>query len=31
MSKHSLEGNIGSGGPVIDLGTSNGNINIQRL
>lgn len=31
MTKHSLEGNIGSGGPVIDLGTSNGSINIQHL
>ena len=31
LSKHRLEGRIGSGGPVIDLGTSNGSIRILRL
>jgi DUF4097 and DUF4098 domain-containing protein YvlB len=31
MGKHRLEGRIGSGGPLIDLGTSNGSIRIQRL
>jgi hypothetical protein len=30
-TKHTLEGTIGSGGPTIDLGTSNGSIRIQRL
>ena len=29
-SKHAVEGTIGSGGPIIDLHTSNGKINIQR-
>jgi hypothetical protein len=31
ISKHRLEGTIGSGGPLLDLGTSNGSIKIQRL
>lgn len=31
LSKHRLEGTIGSGGPLIDLGTSNGSIRILRL
>jgi hypothetical protein len=31
LSKHRLEGNIGSGGPLLDLGTSNGAIRILRL
>ncbi len=31
LSKHRLEGTIGSGGPLIDLGTSNGSIKILRL
>ena len=31
LSKHRLEGNIGSGGPLLDLGTSNGSIRILRL
>lgn len=31
LTKHSLEGNIGAGGPVIDLGTSNGSISILRM
>jgi DUF4097 and DUF4098 domain-containing protein YvlB len=31
ISKHRLEGNIGSGGPLLDLGTSNGAIRILRL
>jgi hypothetical protein len=30
ISKHRLEGNIGSGGPLIDLSTSNGPIRILR-
>ena len=30
ISKHRLEGNIGSGGPLLDLGTSNGGIKILR-
>jgi hypothetical protein len=31
ISKHRLEGTIGSGGPLLDLGTSNGSIKILRL
>jgi DUF4097 and DUF4098 domain-containing protein YvlB len=31
ISKHRLEGSIGSGGPVIDLSTSNGSIRILRM
>ncbi len=31
LSKHRLEGAIGSGGPLLDLGTSNGSIKILRL
>jgi len=31
LSKHRLEGNIGSGGPLLDLGTSNGAIRILRM
>lgn len=31
LSKHRLEGNIGSGGPLLDLGTSNGSIKILRM
>jgi hypothetical protein len=31
ISKHRLEGKIGNGGPVLDLGTSNGSIKILRL
>jgi DUF4097 and DUF4098 domain-containing protein YvlB len=31
LSKHSLEGTIGPGGPLLDLGTSNGSIKILRL
>jgi DUF4097 and DUF4098 domain-containing protein YvlB len=31
MSKHHLEGTIGSGGPTLDLGTSNGSIKLLRL
>lgn len=30
LSKHSLEGTIGSGGPLIDLSSSNGSIRILR-
>ena len=30
FSKHHLEGTIGSGGPIIDLATSNGSIRILR-
>jgi DUF4097 and DUF4098 domain-containing protein YvlB len=30
-SKHTLEGTIGSGGPMIDLSTSNGGIRLLRL
>jgi DUF4097 and DUF4098 domain-containing protein YvlB len=30
LSKHSLEGSIGSGGPLLDLSTSNGAIRILR-
>jgi hypothetical protein len=28
--KHHLEGTIGSGGPVLDLSTSNGSIKVVR-
>jgi hypothetical protein len=31
ISKHRLEGNIGSGGPMLDLGTSNGGIKLLRF
>lgn len=31
ISKHRLEGQIGSGGPLLDLGTSNGAIRILRM
>jgi DUF4097 and DUF4098 domain-containing protein YvlB len=31
ISKHSLEGTIGSGGPVLDLSTSNGGIHLVKL
>jgi len=31
ISKHRLEGKIGNGGPVLDLGTSNGSIKILRM
>jgi DUF4097 and DUF4098 domain-containing protein YvlB len=31
LSKHRLEGTIGSGGPMLDLGTSNGSIKIVRF
>ncbi len=31
LSKHRLEGTIGRGGPLLDLGTSNGSIKLQRL
>jgi len=31
ISKHRLEGTIGEGGPLLDLGTSNGSIRILRL
>ncbi len=31
VSKNHLEGTIGSGGPLLDLSTSNGNIKIQKL
>ena len=30
ISKHHLEGKIGDGGPLLDLGTSNGSIKILR-
>ncbi|HEY6346698.1 MAG TPA: hypothetical protein VIY49_34850 [Bryobacteraceae bacterium] len=30
LSRHSLEGSIGSGGPLLDLSTSNGAIRILR-
>lgn len=30
MAKHSIEGNLGSGGPAIDLTNSNGSIRILR-
>lgn len=31
LSKSHVEGTLGSGGPLIDLSTSNGRINVQRL
>jgi DUF4097 and DUF4098 domain-containing protein YvlB len=31
ISKHRLEGTIGKGGPLLDLGTSNGSIKIMRM
>lgn len=31
ISKHHLEGTIGSGGPLLDLGTSNGSIKLLRM
>ncbi|HLX42891.1 MAG TPA: hypothetical protein VKR43_05630 [Bryobacteraceae bacterium] len=31
LSKHRLEGTIGSGGPLLDLGTSNGGIKLVRF
>jgi DUF4097 and DUF4098 domain-containing protein YvlB len=31
LSKHRLEGTIGPGGPLLDLGTSNGSIKLLRL
>ncbi len=31
ISKHSLEGTLGSGGPLIDLSTSNGGIKVLKL
>ncbi len=31
ISKHSLEGTIGAGGPMLDLGTSNGSIHLVKL
>jgi hypothetical protein len=31
ISKHSLEGTLGSGGPLIDLSTSNGSIKLLKL
>jgi hypothetical protein len=31
ISKHRLEGTIGKGGPLLDLGTSNGSIKLLRL
>jgi hypothetical protein len=31
ISKHRLEGTIGKGGPLLDLGTSNGSIKILRI
>lgn len=31
LSKHHLEGTIGSGGPLLDLSTTNGSIKIARL
>lgn len=31
LSKHRMEGTIGSGGPKIDLTTSNGNINLVKI
>ena len=31
ISKHRLEGTIGSGGPLLDLGTSNGGIKLVRF
>jgi DUF4097 and DUF4098 domain-containing protein YvlB len=31
VSKHRLEGRIGGGGPMLDLGTSNGSIKLLRM
>ena len=31
ISKHRLQGTIGAGGPLLDLGTSNGSIKLLRL
>jgi hypothetical protein len=31
ISKHRLEGKIGAGGPLLDLGTSNGGIKLLRM
>lgn len=31
ISKNTMEGTIGTGGPMIELGTSNGPIRVQRL
>lgn len=31
ITKTNIDGTIGSGGPLVDLSTSNGNIRIQRL
>lgn len=31
LSKHRLEGTIGNGGPLLDLGTSNGSIKLLRM
>ncbi len=31
ITKHRLEGTIGNGGPLLDLGTSNGSIKLLRL
>jgi len=31
LSKHRLEGTIGNGGPMLDLGTSNGSIKLLRM
>ena len=31
LSKHSLEGTLGSGGPMIDLSTTNGSIKLLKL
>lgn len=31
ISKHHLEGSIGTGGPTLDLGTSNGSIKLLRF
>ena len=31
VSKHSLEGNIGAGGPMLELTTSNGSIHLVKL
>jgi DUF4097 and DUF4098 domain-containing protein YvlB len=31
ISKNNMDGTIGSGGPVVDLSTSNGSIRIQKM
>jgi DUF4097 and DUF4098 domain-containing protein YvlB len=31
LTKHSLEGTIGTGGPLLDLSTSNGSIHLEKL